>query len=248
MNEEHSECSWCRHTDRDHDGIGENNIWFVLTYGGDRSAVVINYSMLAVNLAYNGMLVTRRDSPGVQRCGWRMAALLLVVAFPVGLCVLVGCAGISIVWCAVAGWLWRELGNSPVHTTDPDITTDSDVVDDLTPVVQPQQQQHLLSNTTSEQESTQNEEATAQEQAYQPSNQDDEDGNTTTSTADWHQSNHNRPQWLLSPEVMPMLFILNAAVLLYYLLTLPMITTVAHLCALVLGYAISKAETTILCV
>ena len=45
-----------------------------------------------------------------------------------------------------------------------------------------------------------------------------------------------------------MLFILNAAVLLYYLLTLPMITTVAHLCALVLGYAISKAETTILCV
>eukprot|EP00797_Seminavis_robusta_P030598 Sro643_g180400.2 (148) ;mRNA; r:48148-48591 len=42
------------------------------------------------------------------KIGCHVTSLVFVVAFQIGLCLQLGCAGISIVWCAMMSWAWRE--------------------------------------------------------------------------------------------------------------------------------------------
>ena len=66
----------------------------VLTYNGSRSDVAINYALLFAT----GALFIFGGPP--KRRG---AMLLFFAAFQLGLCYVIGCTGVSIIWCACAG-------------------------------------------------------------------------------------------------------------------------------------------------
>ncbi len=66
----------------------------MLTYNGSRIDVAINYTLLFATAA----LFIFGGPP--KRRG---AMLLFFAAFQLGLCYAIGCAGVSIIWCACAG-------------------------------------------------------------------------------------------------------------------------------------------------
>jgi hypothetical protein len=93
----------------------------ILTYDGDGLDVIINYVLLIVNLF---VCISQLRAGGLQHDdtqnehqrqsrGWvarALTALVFVVAFQVLLCLAVGCVGISVVWCAMMGWIACERG------------------------------------------------------------------------------------------------------------------------------------------
>ena len=66
----------------------------MLTYNGSRIDVAINYALLFAT----GALFIFGGPP--KRRG---AMLLFFAAFQLGLCYVIGCTGVSIIWCACAG-------------------------------------------------------------------------------------------------------------------------------------------------
>ena len=70
------------------------DLYCVLTYNGSRSDVAINYALLFAT----GTLFIFGGPP--KRRG---AMLLFFAAFQLGLCYVIGCTGVSIIWCACAG-------------------------------------------------------------------------------------------------------------------------------------------------
>lgn len=66
----------------------------ILTYDHNVWHVAINYSLVLLSV-----LATR------QRSGFIFVGL---ISFQVGLCLWLMCAGVSIVWCAIAGWMLCE--------------------------------------------------------------------------------------------------------------------------------------------
>jgi hypothetical protein len=163
----------------------------ILTYGGSPTDLWINYLLLGANCFWCLQVIFRKNAllpppRGATLC--RVGCFLGVIFFQVGLCLQVGCSGISIVWCALAGWALRQ-----------------------EVLLYPQElMQDLRDN-----------------------------------------RNHNyalplrggRWGWIvdINDKIWP-----NAAALLYYAVVAPPITTVAHSCALVLGYGISKVESSCL--
>lgn len=83
----------------------------ILGYAGSTPDIVINYTVLAVNVAYLGRVIQRRQghSRGRRRQTSAIVSLALVVGFQISLCWWVDCTGISIVWCACGGWILRSL-------------------------------------------------------------------------------------------------------------------------------------------
>jgi hypothetical protein len=151
----------------------------ILSYAGSEKDMWINYTVLLVNLLWCCWVATttkptttspHNNNNNNKIVGCHMASLVFVVAFQLGLCLQLGCAGISIVWCAMAAWAVA---------------------------IQQQQQQQGGQSTTAI---------------------------TTTRF------------WQLFPSS------LTVAVILYYMVVAPVITTVAHLCALVLGYGLAVCE------
>jgi hypothetical protein len=86
------------------DGTVTHRTACILTYGGHVPDIWLNYVVLAATLLVTVVHLT--TIRGVR--WWDGAALVGVAVFQVVLCLRVGCAGISIVWCAVAGWLIHE--------------------------------------------------------------------------------------------------------------------------------------------
>lgn len=86
----------------------------ILTYGGQDKDIWINYATLAlicVISIFRGRNILLTIPEKHHRVQWILAStasLLGVCFFQVGLCCILGCAGISIIWCAVAGWLVNE--------------------------------------------------------------------------------------------------------------------------------------------
>ena len=97
-------------------GSVADRVQCILTYGGAtwRQAIcsffrahleaieniVINYSLLICDVAYCAWCVRLWH----LRPLWPLAELLAVMTFQVLLCLLLGCSGVSIVWCAIVGW------------------------------------------------------------------------------------------------------------------------------------------------
>ena len=78
----------------------------ILTYEGDRHHIALNYMVLIVLVIcalFELKDSTKRICSG--RAVWQLCVLVLVLVFQVGLCVLVQCTGISIVWNAQACFL-----------------------------------------------------------------------------------------------------------------------------------------------
>lgn len=46
---------------------------------------------------------------------YAILSLVFVFAYQIGLCLLVQCAGISIIWCAMAAWIWMDYYHMFVH-------------------------------------------------------------------------------------------------------------------------------------
>eukprot|EP00980_Cylindrotheca_fusiformis_P026285 scaffold15718_cov126-Cylindrotheca_fusiformis.AAC.3 len=83
-----------------------DRILCILTYGGSGVDMGINYFLLALNLLCCTTITMTLSSTELYRRKWALvAALASVVAFQVVLCLILGCSGISIIWCAMAGWM-----------------------------------------------------------------------------------------------------------------------------------------------
>ena len=142
----------------------------ILTYAGSVRDMWINYATFALVLTAAALRGRRRRSSSSSSTRWKVATLVAflgVVAFQIGLCWIVHCTGISIIWCAVTGWLVNE------------------------------QQQHQQQQGGAQQEQT-------------------------------------RSWW----EDLTLTVVLS--VLIYYAVVAPVITTVAHGCALILGALLSR--------
>ena len=125
-----------------------NRTTCIVTYGGDRTNIWINYVTLLVVLLVSvvrarNVLHHRNRRMSQQQGGgnnaWlgaSVAALLGVIAFQIVLCWNLGCAGISIVWCAVAGWIVNERRRCQPEERDVAAANDNrsrlDVVEDFT--------------------------------------------------------------------------------------------------------------------
>ena len=74
-------------------------VWCILTYDGSSTDIIINYTMLAINLLITAF-VNRHQ--GVL---WWVNVLLtaFLFAFQIVLCLVIGCMGISVVWSAQFG-------------------------------------------------------------------------------------------------------------------------------------------------
>jgi hypothetical protein len=93
-----------------------SRIGCILTYGGERNDILINYALFILNTVwcYFTLLATTTcaDRPPTVRgsyyCTHSTMSLVFIVAFQVVLCLIFGCSGISIVWCAQAGWILHQ--------------------------------------------------------------------------------------------------------------------------------------------
>ncbi|GKY94267.1 hypothetical protein MPSEU_000392500 [Mayamaea pseudoterrestris] len=150
----------------------------ILTYGGNRTDTAINYTILLINLAACYFIVAKERNHAQSICAIKSFAL--VVCFQILLCLLVGCSGISIIWCACAGWMIRRMklhGQSNEYTA---LAAASDTVD---------------------------------------------------ATARTHRCD---TQWLILASQRITLGI-DALAVMYYFCTTELITTIAHVCAVILG-------------
>jgi hypothetical protein len=80
----------------------------ILSFAGCRRDCLINYPVFLVNLIWCIFLSVRASGLQKLHCTCNMAAFILVSLFQICLCLVVGCAGISIIWCAMARWAWWE--------------------------------------------------------------------------------------------------------------------------------------------
>jgi hypothetical protein len=173
------------------------NIWSqtecILTYNGSIEDVILNYFVLAVNLAYCVMALRRQRSTLRQQAAG--CCLLGVVAFQWTLCLAVECSGISIIWCAMCGWTMNERRRN----LSVDDSLESSAVTNVAT---------RSSSTTS---------------------------NTAPSSAC-----NNLRQLLLDEGFKGVLF-LDLVVILYYAVTMETLSTIAHICALILGATLEIA-------
>jgi hypothetical protein len=83
----------------------------ILSYNGTILHILINYILLLVNLTYCIMAVTNHTHDIEKAANLKrfaLWALFFVAVFQVTLCLILGCSGISIVWCAMGGWIMSE--------------------------------------------------------------------------------------------------------------------------------------------
>ena len=165
----------------------------ILSYDQNLFHSGINYVLVLVNLIYcvrllDQFLALREASELQRRTTQQLAfsALTFVIFFQVGLCLMVHCMGISIIWCAMSGWGMSER-RRVVALVDPTISSREEVNDD--------------------------------------------DASTTP------QSSIPEPSY--SPPFTAVT-VLNVGAIVYYAITEEFLTTIAHICALILGAVISK--------
>mmetsp|Transcript_8987 Transcript_8987/g.13274 ORF Transcript_8987/g.13274 Transcript_8987/m.13274 type:complete len:199 (+) Transcript_8987:203-799(+) len=142
----------------------------ILFYAGSTDDIAINYTLLAISICAAYCLLEQFSSnfSSSVSSGYRsdaFVAFLGVIVFQIGLCLLLGCSGVSIIWACILGWMLNETGEfSFVHNA-----------------------------------------------------------NATAS----------------KPAIVVLAMILNGSAIVYYAIYFPIVTTVAHILAVLLGAAIS---------
>ena len=87
---------------------GAADVGCILSYAGDGAASALNYALLALTVAAAAYELSVADVPAEtrgKRVRWQAAALGALAVYQVGLCMALGCAGVSIVWNGVAAFL-----------------------------------------------------------------------------------------------------------------------------------------------
>eukprot|EP00525_Craspedostauros_australis_P009420 CAMPEP_0198130624 /NCGR_PEP_ID=MMETSP1442-20131203/54385_1 /TAXON_ID= /ORGANISM="Craspedostauros australis, Strain CCMP3328" /LENGTH=265 /DNA_ID=CAMNT_0043791289 /DNA_START=217 /DNA_END=1014 /DNA_ORIENTATION=- len=179
----------------------------ILSYGGSRRDIIINYLLLAFNLYFCIKMVRLQisasssslssSSMAVQPSTFlksTTAAFAFVIIFQVSLCLIVQCSGISIIWCAMAGWMMsqrRQISES----IQMDVTQDGVGT---------------------------------------------QDGMDTQNSTDCNSDNNDTETTRRALSKIPLAITTNFAAIVYYAVVAAPITTVAHICALVLGAVLSK--------
>ena len=83
----------------------------ILGYAGSTRDVALNYLVFSINLTYcvtaTVLSVHYRKQETAQKI-FATSALVFVVMFQLILCLMLGCTGISIIWCAMGGWIISE--------------------------------------------------------------------------------------------------------------------------------------------
>ena len=85
-----------------------NDVGCILSYAGDGAASALNYALLALTVTATAYEISVADVPVEtrgKRARWQAAALGGLTMYHVGLCMALGCAGVSIVWNGVAAFL-----------------------------------------------------------------------------------------------------------------------------------------------
>ena len=77
----------------------------ILTYGGSQTDIAINYSILLINMTACALLLGWDSRTNQRRA---LLSFGFTVTFQIVLCMALGCAGISIIWCASAGWMMQR--------------------------------------------------------------------------------------------------------------------------------------------
>ena len=136
----------------------------ILTYAGYWPDVCINYTLICVDVAFCAWWL----SVSHQKTLGPLISFIATTVYQLVLCLLLGCSGVSIIWCAVVGWY--------IHKSR------------------------------------------CQAGSQVPQNQ----------------------AMIFKAEIL--LLLLNSATVLFYAITAPIITSVAHCLALLLGMGLSKLE------
>lgn len=96
--------------------------WCILTYSGSALDIMINYVCLLFSLLSCTILARLSVKRFASTTAWVAAtvvSLVCVSIFQIVLCYFLGCAGISIIWCAMCGWLISERFHMKCrHTVD----------------------------------------------------------------------------------------------------------------------------------
>jgi hypothetical protein len=170
--------------------------------------------------------------------------LAFVAGFQVALCLAVGCVGVSVVWCAMAGWMLTDGGDranaGPPRAPQPRARgTEGDERGSLL------QQQHESSSSTANCNATvaPAEASSSEQPASQPTG--DREGRGTVpdraapgasdaaDTADPTEA--AAAAAALFPTLWRAALAADAAAVLYYAWAAPPVTTLAHLCAAAMG-------------
>lgn len=225
----------------------------ILTYGGSVRDIIINYTLLILNLVFcvgfvvsitgtnhsygqqattttttrptspTNFTAATRDPSYRQRC---VLAFTFVVVFQIGLCLCVGCAGISIIWCSMCGWIMkngsdkrnvRQQGQPAPHTTQEQQLQEQFIADENS--------ENMIENTTSDR--------TNPDDGHPVS---DLTNTVDLSTTTDHYERFERT-WIGRQR--NLVICCDILIIVYYAVSSPFITTVAHSCALVLGAILS---------
>lgn len=74
----------------------------ILSYAGNGKDIVINYVLLVLNV---GACLRLAWSATRLEQQLALGALVFTILYQIVLCLILGCSGISIIWCACAGWI-----------------------------------------------------------------------------------------------------------------------------------------------
>ncbi len=98
-------------------------IYGILSYNGSPKDIIINYTLLALNLiiaTYPLIVLTEIHGVSNNNIIWKrrlcaFCSFIFVSVFQISLCLLIHCSGISIIWCALAGWIWMDYYHQRKH-------------------------------------------------------------------------------------------------------------------------------------
>lgn len=168
----------------------------ILGYNGNTVDIAINYALILINVGHcilelrinksDGNATTRSARHEQLELRAAAAALAFVTLFQVVLCLAVSCSGVSIIWCAMCGWIMSRRRKLRI----------------------------------------------------------DNDGNCHDCD-DNDDERTSRGNYLYGSSEKAVL-LLDILAIVYYAVTLPFITTIAHVCALVLGAILFSTSDTFL--
>jgi len=81
----------------------------ILSYDGSAEDIFVNYTLLLLNfgVAASSLLFPTTQT-SLQKWLRASVSLLFFIIFQILLCFEVHCVGISLVWCAIMGWIWMD--------------------------------------------------------------------------------------------------------------------------------------------
>ena len=93
-------------------GTVVSRVGCILSYNGSHFDVMLNYSLIVLNLIYCVVAMhtasLSRPQPSTFVVYHALGALVFVIGFQLVLCLALGCSGVSIIWCAMCGWIMSE--------------------------------------------------------------------------------------------------------------------------------------------